>query len=100
MHHDTNADRNEPLAIKHRDLNDRQLESMFERVCDDTKVGRWVCGSKHHFDVTSDDLREEINLLINAVDPDIRGELELDHILRIIAWRWELSCLTNGSLEV
>ena len=99
MPHDTASDLNEPLALQHRALNDRQLEAMFDRVCTDTKVGHWVCGAGH-FDITAEDLRDEINLIVGAVpDRGIRVTLELDYILRMIAWRLELSCLTDGQLE-
>jgi hypothetical protein len=94
----TSSDRNEPLAIQHSNLNDRQLESEFKRVCDISGIGNWVCGSDMHFDVTPGDIRCEIDKIVANCDPGLRGYLELEYVLRLIAWNLELGCVTEGKL--
>lgn len=94
----TSADRHEPLAAYHLNLNDRQLETEFKRVCDVSGIGNWICGSDMHFDVTPEEIRADIDKIVSHSDPGMREYLELEYVLRLIAWRLELECVTEGKL--
>ena len=86
-------------ATQHTTLNDRQLLALFESICTSCGITQWMAPEdEQHFDATADDIRDELNKLAHLhrpdAIPDAEPKLNLDHALRMIAWKWEYECFT------